>query len=89
MSNPAPTASQPGTRRPGSPYRRSAAWDAGQAKGGLDIDTAVYDSASLADHSSADGLRKLGCPRGFFGRDPGRTEVELREPFIGRGGSLV
>ena len=26
---------------------------------------------------------------GIFGRDPGRTEIELNEPFIGKGGQLV
>ncbi|HCH66878.1 MAG TPA: uracil-DNA glycosylase, partial [Deltaproteobacteria bacterium] len=35
------------------------------------------------------GSGSLDAPVGFFGRDPGRTEVELREPFVGRGGSIV
>lgn len=26
---------------------------------------------------------------GIFGRDPGRTEIEIGEPFIGKGGQLV
>ena len=35
------------------------------------------------------GSGRLSAPVGLFGRDPGRTEVELGEPFIGKGGQLI
>ena len=92
MSNPAPTASQPRVRGDQDPRIADLlhGMQAEAAKGGLDIDTAVYDSASLAWTTPVlMGSGSLDAPVGFFGRDPGRTEVELREPFIGRGGSLV
>lgn len=60
------------------------------ALGGLDVDTEAYAAAGL--HPTTPvllGSGTLDAPVGFFGRDPGRTEVEQREPFIGRGGSLV
>ena len=35
------------------------------------------------------GSGSLQARIGLFGRDPGRTEVELREPFIGKGGQHI
>lgn len=35
------------------------------------------------------GSGRLDAPLGIFGRDPGATEIELGEPFIGAGGQLV
>ena len=59
-------------------------------RGGLDIDTAAYDAAGLAWTTPVIlGSGSLDARVGFFGRDPGRTEVALREPFVGRGGSLA
>jgi uracil-DNA glycosylase len=60
------------------------------ARGGLDIDQPVYDQVGLPVTTPVlMGSGSLDARVGFFGRDPGRTEIELREPFIGRGGSMV
>ena len=56
----------------------------------LSIDTAAYDSAGLPWTTPVLlGSGSLDAPVGFFGRDPGRTEVDLQEPFVGRGGRIV
>ncbi|NGY04977.1 uracil-DNA glycosylase family protein [Solimonas terrae] len=53
------------------------------------IDTECYARfdrdplAPLVAHGNPDS------PIGFFGRDPGRDEVQHQEPFIGAGGQLV
>ncbi len=59
-------------------------------KGDMDIDFAVY-TESCCDPSVPVllGSGSLAARVGFFGRDPGRREVELGEPFIGKGGQLV
>ena len=59
-------------------------------KGGLTIDSAVYEAAGLDPVEPVLlGSGTLTAQVGIFGRDPGRTEVELREPFIGKGGQLI
>lgn len=35
------------------------------------------------------GLGPARAPLCIFGRDPGRTEVEYQQPFVGKGGQLV
>jgi uracil-DNA glycosylase len=59
-------------------------------KGDMDVDSAVY-TESCCDPSVPVllGSGSLASRIGFFGRDPGRREVELGEPFIGAGGQLV
>lgn len=58
--------------------------------GDMPIDAAVYQAAGrdLSDPVLL-GSGSLGAPVGIFGRDPGRHEVLLGEPFIGAGGRLV
>lgn len=56
----------------------------------LEVDLPVYAAAGRDPlcpilSGSGDPAARLA----FFGRDPGRTEVELAEPFVGRGGMLV
>lgn len=56
----------------------------------MDIDVPVYTRAGRDPlepilSGSGDPAARLT----FFGRDPGATEVELGEPFIGRGGMLI
>jgi uracil-DNA glycosylase len=56
----------------------------------MPIDLPVYEAA---DRSPFDplllGSGSLAAPIGFMGRDPGRHEVLLGEPFIGAGGRLI
>ncbi|MCB9794994.1 MAG: uracil-DNA glycosylase family protein [Alphaproteobacteria bacterium] len=60
------------------------------ARGGLDIDRPAYEEAGRDPLEPVLlGSGDLSAPLGFFGRDPGRTEIELGEPFIGRGGRLI
>ncbi len=53
------------------------------------IDTEVYRrfGRDPLEPIVANGAR--GAKIGFFGRDPGRDEVQHQEPFIGAGGQLV
>lgn len=53
------------------------------------IDTAVYDSCGKDPLEPIVGLGDPDCRVGFFGRDPGRDEVEHGLPFIGAGGQKV
>ena len=56
----------------------------------MPIDVPVYAAAGrdpLAPVLLGSGT--LRSPVGVFGRDPGRTEVQLAEPFIGKGGRLI
>ena len=58
--------------------------------GDMSIDRVVYEE--VGRETTAPVLLGSGslCSRvGIFGRDPGRTEIELNEPFIGKGGQLV
>ena len=59
-------------------------------RGDMDVDRPAYTAAGLAPTVPVlMGSGTLDSRVGFFGRDPGRTEVEQREPFIGKGGALV
>ena len=59
-------------------------------QGEMPIDTAVYEAAGVDPIEPVLlGSGTLAGRVGIFGRDPGRTEVELREPFIGKGGQLI
>lgn len=60
------------------------------ARGDMPIDAPVYAEAGLpATEPLLLGSGSLSAPIGFMGRDPGRHEVLLREPFIGAGGRLI
>lgn len=60
------------------------------AQGLVGLDVPVYEEAGRpAWEPVLLGSGDLSAPLGFFGRDPGRTEVLLGEPFVGRGGQLV
>ena len=60
------------------------------ARGDMAIDREVYRSAGREPTEPVLlGSGSLSARLGVFGRDPGRTEVELGEPFIGKGGQLV
>ncbi len=57
---------------------------------GMKVDHPAYVSAGLSPTTPVLlGSGSLDASVGVLGRDPGRTEVEQREPFIGRGGALV
>ncbi|MHC4952755.1 MAG: uracil-DNA glycosylase family protein [Planctomycetota bacterium] len=59
-------------------------------RGGMDVDLAAYEAAGLDPTEPVLlGSGSLAARIGVFGRDPGRTELELREPFIGKGGQLI
>ena len=60
------------------------------ARGDMAIDLPVYAEAGR-DPTEAVllGSGSLSARVGFFGRDPGRHEILLGEPFIGAGGRLV
>ncbi len=53
------------------------------------IDTAVYARYGRDWREPIVGLGAPDARIGFFGRDPGRTEVQRAEPFVGAGGRLV
>ena len=59
-------------------------------KGDMTIDFDAYRAAGR-DVSSPVllGSGSTTSRIGIFGRDPGRTEIEIGEPFIGKGGQLV
>jgi uracil-DNA glycosylase len=58
--------------------------------GQMGIDVEVYQSAGREPTEPVLlGTGSLDARIGVFGRDPGRREIELGEPFIGRGGQLV
>jgi len=57
---------------------------------GFKIDHAAYAAADLPPTTPVLlGSGSLDARVGVLGRDPGRNEIEEREPFIGRGGALV
>jgi len=59
-------------------------------RGDMPIDLAAYEAAELDPIEPVLlGSGSLDARLGIFGRDPGRTEVERREPFIGKGGQLI
>ena len=70
-----------------------ALWEAlrNEARNGeMPIDLPVYEEAGLDPVEPVLlGTGSLQARLGIFGRDPGRTEIELREPFIGKGGQLI
>ena len=53
------------------------------------IDVAVYHAFDKDPLEPIIGLGPADAPIAFFGRDPGREEVRLGEPFVGSGGQLV
>ena len=53
------------------------------------IDTEVYARFDKDPLEAIVGLGADNARVGFFGRDPGRDEVQHGEPFIGSGGQLV
>ncbi|MBN6152600.1 uracil-DNA glycosylase family protein [Xanthomonas sp. AmX2] len=53
------------------------------------IDTAVYAQYGKDPLEPIIGLGRRSARLCFFGRDPGRAEVEHGEPFIGSGGQIV
>jgi uracil-DNA glycosylase len=60
------------------------------AKGDMPIDLDVYTAAGRDPlEPILTGSGRLDASLSIFGRDPGRTEVELAEPFIGKGGQLI
>jgi uracil-DNA glycosylase len=66
------------------------AFRAEAAKGEMATDFEVYDQYGLPyTEPVLLGSGSLSARLGLFGRDPGRTEVELREPFIGKGGQHI
>lgn len=57
---------------------------------GMKVDHPAYEAAGLSHTTPVLlGSGSLEASVGVLGRDPGRTEIEQREPFIGRGGALV
>jgi len=59
-------------------------------RGDMPIDLGAYEQAGLDPIEPVLlGSGSLDARLGIFGRDPGRTEIELREPFIGKGGQLI
>ena len=60
------------------------------ARGDMPVDEAVYAEAGrpVTDPVLL-GSGSLSSRVGIFGRDPGRQEIHLGEPFIGAGGRLV
>lgn len=60
------------------------------ARGDMPIDVDVYTEAERDPTVPIVlGSGNLGARIGFFGRDPGRHEVLLGEPFIGAGGRIL
>jgi uracil-DNA glycosylase len=60
------------------------------ARGEMGIDLPVYQSVGRDPTVPVLlGSGSLEARIGVFGRDPGRREIELGEPFIGKGGQLV
>lgn len=58
--------------------------------GAMSVDESVYHAAGVPlDRPVLLGSGSLAARVGFFGRDPGRREIELGEPFVGKGGQLV
>ncbi|MEE7548836.1 uracil-DNA glycosylase [Xanthomonas sp. Kuri4-1] len=63
-------------------FRRLAAQTPG-------LDTAAYAQYGKDPLEPIVGLGRRSARVAFFGRDPGRTEVERGEPFVGSGGRIV
>lgn len=60
------------------------------AKGEMPTDFEVYTQSNLDPTEPVLlGSGDLKARVGLFGRDPGRTEIALREPFIGKGGQHI
>src|SRR5690625_3900026 len=53
------------------------------------LDTEVYAACGKDPMEPIFGLGNAEARMAFFGRDPGRTEVEYGLPFIGAGGQKV
>jgi hypothetical protein len=56
----------------------------------MDIDKAAYEAANLPTSEPVLlGSGSLSAKVGIMGRDPGRQEIMLQEPFVGAGGRLL
>lgn len=59
-------------------------------KGGMSVDFDAYRAAGADPYRPVLlGSGSLNAQIGFFGRDPGRTEIQMGQPFIGKGGQLI
>ena len=59
-------------------------------RGEMPVDHQVYETFELSvTEPVLLGSGSLDSPVGIFGRDPGRTEIQLREPFVGKGGQHI
>lgn len=66
------------------------AFRAEAGRGEMAVDHPVYEACGLSiTEPVLLGSGSLNSPLGIFGRDPGRTEIELREPFVGKGGQHI
>lgn len=70
-----------------SPAQREVFRDLAQITDGIDEE--VYARFGKDPLEPIVGLGAADAQVGFFGRDPGRDEVQHGEPFIGAGGQLV
>ena len=70
-----------------SPGQRKIFRDLAQITDGIDEE--VYARFGKDPLEPIVGLGAADARVGFFGRDPGRDEVQHGEPFIGAGGQLV
>jgi len=71
----------------GERERRAAFREAAQGLQGVDI--AVYGAYGRDPLEPVIGQGDANVPVAFFGRDPGRDEVQHQMPFIGAGGQKV
>jgi uracil-DNA glycosylase len=53
------------------------------------LDREAYAAAGLDPLEPVIGLGPADAPLCFFGRDPGRNELQLRQPFVGDAGRLL
>ena len=53
------------------------------------LDRAAYEAAHLDPLEPVIGFGPANAPVCFFGRDPGREELRLRQPFVGDAGKLL
>lgn len=70
-----------------APAQRDAFRAAAEATVGIDI--AAYDAYGRDWRQPILGLGPRDARICIFGRDPGRSEVEHLQPFVGKGGQLV
>ena len=59
-------------------------------RGDMPVDRVVYENHGLpVTEPVLLGSGQLRSRLGIFGRDPGRTEIQLQEPFVGKGGQHI